>query len=203
MASVVTYADRPRRVEFALTPKGPRKAVRLGRVSAKLADAWRAWRSEHEKHSAATVARRVVAARTLWRRALRGKLVAEIPFVGVCGGHQANEARKVFVPPATIDAALAEAPEAEWCVIIALARYGGLRCPIGHYALRWGDIDWSRGTIRVRCPKPAHHGQFEQPVIPSFPELRKRRLDLFAEAAEGTEYAIARRRLGAMNLRQQ
>ena len=37
MASIVTYDGGLRRVEFSLSPNGPRKAVRLGRVSAKAA----------------------------------------------------------------------------------------------------------------------------------------------------------------------
>ena len=38
-------------------------------------------------------------------------------------------------------------------------------------------------------------------MIPLFPELREPLLDLFAEAEAGTEYVIARHRLGCANLR--
>ena len=179
MASVVTFSNGLRRIEFSLTPNGPRRAVRLGRISAKVAaawqakleaivadkavhrphdpeitawlagldeawlarlravgladgvglsqttlgaflercfatltskpatrtfyghtrrnleehfgagrvlrdisaadaDGWRAWLVNHEKLSPATVARRVIAARTLWRKAVRWKLAAVI-----------------------------------------------------------------------------------------------------------------------------
>ena len=172
MASIVDYDDGLKRIEFALTPNGPRKVLRLGRINASTArtwksmvetiigdklanrphdvetskwlggldekmlkrlrgvglaegvglaqtslgaflkkyadtmtakagtrtfyghtrrnlegffaptrllrditpadaDAWRAWLVEHENLSPATVARRVVAARTMWRRAIR------------------------------------------------------------------------------------------------------------------------------------
>ncbi len=47
MASVVTYSDGLRRIEFALSPNGPRKAVRLGRVSAKVAATWKAKLASH------------------------------------------------------------------------------------------------------------------------------------------------------------
>jgi len=163
------------------------------------ADGWRAWLAEHEKLSRATVARRIVAARTLWRQAVRWKLAADNPFDGVRGGHQQNETRKRFIPREAIDAALAEAPDPEWRVIIALARYGGLRTPSETFALRWGDIDWERGTIAVTCPKLAHRENHASRVIPLFPELREPLLTLFDQAEAGTEYVIARHRLGCAN----
>lgn len=304
MATVVTYDDGLRRIEFSLTPNGPRKMVRLGRVSAKVAagweakieaivadkalhrphdpeitawlagldetmlarlravgladgvgladttlgaflqryfatltskastrtfyghsrrnleqyfgvgrvlrsittadtDAWRAWLVDNEKLALATVARRVIAARTFWRQALRWKLAAENPFAGVKAGHQANDARKVFVPREAIAAVLAVVPDTEWHVIIALSRFGGLRCPSEHYALRWGDIDWERGAIRVTVPKLAHIEHCAFRTVPLFPEVRESLLKLFAEAEPGSEYVIAKHRLGCGNLRQQ
>ena len=167
------------------------------------ADGWRAWLVEDQGLSAATVARRIVAARTMWRKAMRWKLTAENPFVGIKAGHQANESRKAFIPREVIDRIIAEAPDAEWRVIIALARYGGLRCPSEHYALRWGDVSWDRGTIRVPCPKLAHIEHLAYRTVPLFPELREHLLTLLEEAEPGTEYVISRHRLGAMNLRQQ
>jgi len=165
------------------------------------ADAWRAWLVNDEELSPATVARRVIAARQIWRKAVRWMLAAENPFDGVRGGLQANESRKRFVPCEDIDAVIAEAPDAEWRAIIALARYGGLRTPSETFALRWGDIDWDRGTISVTCPKLAHNENFASRVIPLFPELREPLLALFDEAEPGTEYVIARHRPGCANLR--
>jgi len=302
MASIVTYGNGLRRIDFALTPNGPRRSVRLGHVSAKTAgawkarieqiigdqlqgrphdselsewlgkldekwlarlrrvgladgvglaettlgaflervfgaltckpqtrvaygqtrrclaayfgaarllrtitaehaDAWRAWLVEHEKLARATVARRTIAARTFWRAAVRWKLAADNPFVGIKAGHQANEARKAFVPREVVDRLIADAPDTEWRLIIALSRYGGLRCPSEHFALRWGDINWERGTILVTCPKLAHIEHCAQRVIPLFPELRTHLLALFAEAEPGTEHVIIKHRLPCGNLR--
>lgn len=179
------------------------KARPLREISAADADAWRAWLVEHEGLSAATVARRVIAARTIWRTAVRWKLAAENPFDGVKGGHQQNESRKRFIPQADIDRLLAETPDAEWHVIIALARYGGLRTPSETFALRWGDINWERATVHVTCPKLAHRENHASRIIPLFPELREPLLALFDEAEPGTEYVIVRNRLGCANLRTQ
>ena len=39
----------------------------------------------------------------------------------------------------------------------ALSRYGGLRCPSEHLALKWSDVDWDKSRIRVPSPKTEHH----------------------------------------------
>jgi hypothetical protein len=42
MASIVKYDGGLRRIEFSLEPNGPKKFVRLGRVSQKVAETWQA-----------------------------------------------------------------------------------------------------------------------------------------------------------------
>jgi integrase len=167
------------------------------------ADNWRAWLSNHEKLSPATVSRRIVAARSMWKKAIRWKMAGENIFTGITAGHQCNEARKVFVSQDVIEKVIAEAPDTEWRVLIALSRYGGLRCPSEHYALRWGDIDWQTSQIRVPCPKLEHREGHGFRIIPLFPELRPHLLTLFEETAEGTEFVINKYRSGPMNLRTQ
>lgn len=166
------------------------------------ADGWRAWLVDHEGLSAATVGRRVVAARSIWRKAVRWRLAASNPFDGVKGGHQANEARKRYISNEDIKRVLDAAPDSEWRAIIALARYGGLRTPSETFALRWSDINWERGTIYVTCPKQAHHEAYAARTIPLFPELRGPLLELFEAADEGgPEHVITRYRDPAQNLR--
>ena len=180
---------------------GKQKLLRT--ITTEDADRWRAWLMEHEGLSPATVARRVVAARTIWRRAVRWRLASENPFVGVKGGCQANDARKVFVPAAVIEQVMEELPDLEWRAIIALARYGGLRIPSEAFALRWGDIDWDRGEVRVTAVKLAHIPKCAFRVLPLFPELRAHLLALFEAAPPGTEFVITQNRLGCNNLRTQ
>lgn len=175
----------------------------LGSIKPADADGWRAHLIEKEKLSSATVARRVIAARTFWSRAVRWKLATENPFEGIKAGHQSNEARKMFVPRSVVDSVIAATADLEWRAIIALARYGGFRTPSETFALRWGDIDWERGTIRVSVPKLAHIEKCAQRIIPLFPELREPLLKLFAEAPEGAEYVITRHRRDGANLRTQ
>ena len=100
---------------------------------------------------------------------------------------QNRRRRKRFISRDDIESVLAEAPDAEWRAIIALTRYGGLRPPSETFALRWGDINWEGGTIRITCPKLAHRENHASRVVPLFPELRDPLLTLFAEAEPATE----------------
>jgi integrase len=63
-------------------------------------------------------------------------------------------------------------PDAQWRLLFALSRYGGLRCPSEHLALQWGDVDWERARITVHSPKTEHHEGKAERVVPLFPELR-------------------------------
>jgi integrase len=167
------------------------------------ADAWRAWLVEHEKLAPATIARRVVAARTMWRKAIRWKLVTENVFEGVKGGHQGNESRKRFIPMADIERVLDCCPDAEWRVVVLLSRVAGLRTPSETLALTWRDIDWARGTIHVTCPKMAHHESYAVRTVPLFPRLRGPLLELFEQSDEGADHLIQRYRDSRTNLRTQ
>ncbi|MEK6643633.1 MAG: site-specific integrase [Planctomycetota bacterium] len=201
-ATRVFYGHTRRNLEEHFTTTRPIRSI-----TAADADGFRAWLAgANEKTSPklapATVARRIIAARTMWRRAIRWKLASENAFDGIKAGHQRNDTRKAFIPREVIDRVIAEAPDTEWKTIIALCRYGGLRTPSEPYALRWGDVDFHRGTIRVTCPKLAHIEKCAHRIIPLFPELRGLLLQLFAEAPDGTEYVIAKHRLGSLNLGQ-
>ncbi|MBK7405066.1 MAG: site-specific integrase [Phycisphaerales bacterium] len=103
----------------------------------------------------------------------------------------------------TVDAC----PDADWRCIIALARWGGLRCPSEVLGVRWGDIDWGdderSGRLLVRSPKTEHHAGKGERWVPLFPELREVLLAAFAQAEEGAEFVVARYRDRGVNLRTQ
>ncbi|GAB5444346.1 MAG: hypothetical protein Fues2KO_46950 [Fuerstiella sp.] len=56
-------------------------------------------------------------------------------------------------------------------LVIAFARFGGLRCPSELAGLSWSDIDWSSDRFVVHSPKTAHCGK-ESRQVPIFAELR-------------------------------
>ena len=58
-------------------------------------------------------------------------------------------------------------PDDEFRLVIALARYGTLRCPSESSGLKWEDISWDEERFTVHSPKTG-----QDRVIPLFPELR-------------------------------
>jgi integrase len=90
----------------------------------------------------------------------------------------ANPARSVFVSQDDIDKVIDQWPDAEWRLIVALSRYGGLRCPSEHLALRWEHVLWDIGRINVISPKTEHVGKPER-VVPLFPGLEPFLRDAF------------------------
>ncbi len=120
-----------------------------------------------------TVRRRCGIARQFFADAVEQRLIAENPFGRMKGvSVRANKSRYHFVDRDVAEQVLAACPDAQWRLLFALSRYGGLRCPSEHLGLRWGDIDWERCRITVRSPKTEHHEGKAERIIPLFPELR-------------------------------
>ena len=88
-----------------------------------------------------------------------------------------------------------------WRLIVALARYGGLRTPSETFALTWADVDWEHNRIRVPSPKTSCHAGRESRMLPLFPELRPYLEAVFDEAEPGTTYVITKHRIASANLR--
>ena len=130
-------------------------------------------------------------------------LVRSDPFEGISTAVRANHERFHFVSREDAAKVLAACPDAQWRLIFALARFGGLRCPSEVLKLTWGDINWERNLIRVPSPKTEHHEGGASRMIPLFPELKQPLLDAFDETEDGTEWVITRYRGGNMNLRTQ
>jgi len=153
--------------------------------------------------SIATVARDVKRAKEFFRSAVRHRLLPSNPFADLKTGSQSNSSREFFVTRDMIEAAIAACPDAEWRVIIALSRFGGLRCPSEHLLLTWQDIDWGRGRIKVTSPKTDRYPEGGCREVPLFPELRTALTEAFEQAKPGSVYVIERYRSADQNLRTQ
>ena len=151
-----------------------------------------------DKLSPPTVSREVKRARQFFRAAVRLKLIPENPFADVKGGKQDNPDRLYFVTQDETAQVLAACPGTEWRLIVALSRYGGLRCPSETFA---SDIDWERSRMRVRSPKTEHYAGGESRIVPLFPELLPHLEAVWDQAEPGTEYVITRYRDSNVNLR--
>jgi integrase len=108
---------------------------------------------------------------------------------------QTNKERQFHIDRETIAKVIGEAPDHEWRLIIALSRFGGLRCPSEHLALRWQDVDWARDRFAVHSPKTGERW------VPIFPELRLYLEECFDMAEAGAVHVISRYRDSNTNLR--
>ena len=179
---------------------GPEK--RLNLISPGDADEWRNGLLKR-RLSYATVSREVKRARQFFQAAVRKRIIDDNPFAGIATPAQVNADREFFVTCEMISLVLDQCPDPQWRLILALSRFGGLRCPSEHLSLTWGDVNWERHRITVRSPKTEHHRGGALRVIPLFEELRPFLEAVYEEAEPGTEYVITRYRYRNCNLRSQ
>ena len=174
----------------------------LAEITAGDCDDWRASQVA-QGLAPATIGRTVKRARQFFRAAVRKRLIPESPMADVKAAPQDNKSREYFVSQEETEKVLAACPDAEWRLIVALARYGGLRTPSETFALTLDCIDWERNRVRIPSPKTACHAGRDSRSIPLFPELRAHLEAIFDAAPPGTTYVISRHRLGSANLRTQ
>ena len=163
------------------------------------------------KLASMTVRKRLQFAKKVFRAAVRHKLIEDNPFDDVKVEAAAPD-RKYNVSPAdTAKLVAACPPGTDWPTIIALARWGGLRCPSEVLSLKITDIHWPdaqadtprdrTGWIRITSPKTAHHPGKESRIIPMFPELHEPLLRAAEAAPEGAVYVVDERfRKSAMGI---
>ncbi|ODA33129.1 tyrosine-type recombinase/integrase [Planctopirus hydrillae] len=170
--------------------------VALAEITPGMADDFQGF-LRREKLSPATIDRRLSLARSIFRSAVRHKLIEENPFEGLRASNKTNPARQRFIDRTTIERVIAACPDAEWRLLVSLARFGGLRIPSEAVGLRWSDIDWERDRIRISSPKTEHHVGHESREIPLFPELLPPLMERQELAEDGTEFVFERLRRDA------
>lgn len=178
-------------------------------IQADDAKRWRIWlatsgnRRDAKRKSMAdeTVRRRTGKAKQFFAEALERGLVDENPFRKLPSTTRGNEKRQSFIPGEWIERCIKECPNEQWRTILALARYGGLRCPSELMTLRWSDVNIPEGRMVVHATKTEHHDNGGVRVVPIFPELRPY-LEAAHEAADdGTEFVVWQYRGAGVNLR--
>ncbi len=150
-----------------------------------------------ETMAVASVSKHCKRAKTMLAEAVSDRLLSVSPFAGLKGGNEANPDRQRFVDRATVDRVLAACPDADWRLLFSLARFGGLRCPSEVLGLKWSDIDWDGGRLRIESSKTGLR------FCPMFPELRLALGESFEAAPDGAVYCVGRYRGAESNLRTQ
>ncbi len=165
------------------------------------ADTFRLWLTTNEHLADNTARRRTGLARQFFRIAVRRGLISSSPFDGLPVSVRGNPDRFRFITLVEAEKVLEACPNSEWRLIFALARFGGLRCPSEVLGLKWADVDWDRGRVRVDSPKTEHHPGGAFRMVPLFPELLPYLRDAFELAEPGAEFVITRYRDAKVNLR--
>ena len=94
------------------------------------------------KLASMTVRKRLQFAKMVFRAAVRHKLIEDNPFDDVKIEAAAPDRKHNVSPADTAKLVAASPPGSDWPTIIALARWGGLRCPSEVLSLKLADIHW-------------------------------------------------------------
>jgi integrase len=97
--------------------------------------------------------------------------------------------RRAYVSIADTLRVIEFCPNVWWKLLVALARFGGLRIPSEALSLTWDGVDWERGRLVVPSPKTEHLGRPHR-VIPLFPLVRGPLEAAFEQAPEGAVYVF-------------
>jgi len=150
-----------------------------------------------------TVRKRCSNAKQFFNSAVAKELIPSNPFAELKSAVIANRRRFYFISRDEADRVIAACPDAQWRLLFALSRYGGLRCPSEHLSLRWENIDWAGGRIRIHSPKTEHLEGHDWRIIPLFPELRPYLEDAYEIREPSDDHVITRYRRTNTNLRTQ
>ena len=173
------------------------------------AEDWRIWlatksnRRDKNRQNLAdeTVRRRSGRAKQFFNAAIKRGLIESNPFEDLIGTQRGNPKRQHFVHASVIYDCIEHAPDTQWRTIIALCRFGGLRCPTEVLGLKWSDVDLPGGKMTIYAPKTAHCSSGGVRACPIFPELRPYLEDADELAEPGTVHVITRYRDIKANLR--
>jgi integrase len=152
------------------------------------ADEWVVWLKS--EYATSTSGRTVRRAKQLFKAAVRRKLIKENPFFDASSPSHPDKSREFFVTKEIAEEVLTACPSAEWRLIFALSRYGGLRCPSELSGLKWSDVNWEKNRLCIHSPKTEHLENHAERWIPLFPELRPHLEAAFDAAPDGATYLI-------------
>lgn len=135
------------------------------------------------KYAEATTARIARAGITLMRYAVRARLLPANPFEGIRPGSFVTP-HKVYVDAETCVKVMKACPDLETRLVVALARFAGLRTPSEPLVLRWKDIDWAGRRFHCDSPKTGPR------TIPIVAEVMPLLEQQFEAVPEGTEFVL-------------
>ena len=144
------------------------------------------------------VNRRMGRAKQFWKAAVDRELISNNPFLGQDCTVRPVESKFRYVSQEEAQKLIDAAPCDDWRLIIALARYAGLRCPSEVLTLTWENVDLEAGEMNVFSPKLEGNANGGWRRIPVFHQVRP-----YLEAVRGDDQGrvIKRYRDADQNLR--
>ena len=141
------------------------------------------------KLAPATVSRRLTTVRMLFRQAARLKLLDTNPFADVAAQSSIPAERKAYISVADTEK-LTAVCNPTWRIIVALARYAGLRCPSEVLSLKWSDVNFETNRMTVPSCKTEHIPGKAYRIVPIFAGLKPYLDEAFDLAEGGAEYVV-------------
>ncbi len=155
-----------------------------------------------EGQALASVSRRIIEARRVFKLAVRWDMVVKNPFEQVKAGSQVNRERMTYVDPQVVLNAMDHCPDIEWKLLLALARFCGVRCPSEPFGLKWSDILFDQGRILITSPKTSHHANGQTRVVPMPGVIERELVDAHTRAEPGELWVFPRLRKLSGNIRE-
>jgi len=140
--------------------------------------------------SPATIAKRLSFARTFFHTAKKHKLITENPFSEVKIPTVDVTVRQYYISRQAT-ASMLEVASPNWRTIIALCRFGGLRCPSETLPLEWKHVNFATGELTVVSPKTERYAGKGSRVVPITPDLRKHLLAACGDPERDANYVVS------------
>ena len=146
----------------------------------------------------AGIPKRLKFAREFFNVAREHRFIEANPFAGIKVPAGDVSTRQHFVCREVVARLLAVA-DPTWKTIIALSRFGGLRCPSEVLSLEWRHVNFETERIQVTSPKTEGYAGKASREIPLFKELRPFLEDAFELAVPGQTHVVGGNHLAKAN----
>lgn len=153
-------------------------------------DRWKRWLLSDAQLAQATVSKYIKRSKQMLNEAVRDRLLDSNPFADIKGMSEANPDRMFCVNAETSAKLLKSLPSMSWKCIFVLSRFCGMRSPSEVLSLKWSDVDFARGRIRIDSSKTGLR------FCPLFPHVRELLLEARKEYVGSGGYVIADYRRG-------
>jgi|GEM_PF-287756 len=148
----------------------------------------------NKKYSTSTIGKFVRVIRQFFEEFKDMEIIAKNPFKKIRSSGSSDPERKVYVAKEVAAFFFEKCPDYQSRMLIALARFGGLRIPSDIIMLKFEDINFEKGFFVIHGLKGKSKGsavvEMEKRICPIFPDLKPIFIDAFKNREEGQEYLL-------------